>query len=238
MARIAFILLCHKDPQGIIAQAQRLTQAGDYISIHFDGRANPADFLTVRDALKDNPSVVFAKRRVKCGWGEWSLVDATLQGVRAAVDAFPSATHFYLLSGDCMPIKSAQYCRNFLDRDDADYIESVDFFASGWIRTGIKEERLIYRHWFNERTQKPLFYGSLAMQQRLKLERAIPPDLVMQIGSQWWCLRRHTIEAILDLCDRRSDILQFFRTTWIPDETFFQTLVCILWRGPKFGPAR
>jgi Family of unknown function (DUF5928)/Core-2/I-Branching enzyme len=233
MARIAFVLLCHKDPAGIIAQAARLTQAGDFISIHFDARARAEDSAAIRAALKDNPSVVFAKRRVKCGWGEWSLVDATLQAVRAAVDAFPSATHFYLLSGDCMPIKSAEYCRAFLDRDDADHIESVDFFASGWIRTGIKEERLTYRHWFNERAHKTLFYASMALQKRLKLERPIPADLAMQIGSQWWCLRRRTIEAVLDLCDRRADILRFFRTTWIPDETFFQTLVRHLVAGTE-----
>ncbi len=225
MARIAFVLLCHKDPAGIVAQAMRLTQAGDFLAIHFDARAKPADAKVIRTALQDNASVVFTKRRLKCGWGEWSLVEATLLAVRAAIEAFPSATHFYLLSGDCMPIKSAEYCRAFLDAEDADYIESVDFFASGWIRTGIKQERLIYRHWFNERTQKSLFYGSMAVQQRLKLERAIPSDLVMQIGSQWWCLRRRTIEAVLQLCDRRRDIIRFFRTTWIPDETFFQTLV-------------
>ena len=45
------------------------------------------------------------------------------------------------------------------------------------------------------------------------------------IGSQWWCLRRRTIEAILDSSARRRDVMRFFRTTWIPDETFFQTLV-------------
>ena len=39
MARIAYILLTHKDPEGIIAQARRLTAAGDFVSIHFDARA-------------------------------------------------------------------------------------------------------------------------------------------------------------------------------------------------------
>jgi hypothetical protein len=47
----------------------------------------------------------------------------------------------------------------------------------------------------------------------------------MQIGSQWWCLRRRTIEMVLDFIDSRPDVLRFFKTTWIPDETFFQTLV-------------
>jgi hypothetical protein len=45
------------------------------------------------------------------------------------------------------------------------------------------------------------------------------------IGSQWWCLRRRTIEAILEFCRQRRDVVRFFSTTWIPDETFFQTLV-------------
>ena len=225
MAKIAFILLCHKDPEGIIAQAERLTAAGDCMAIHFDARAKHADYARIRDALKDNLNVVFAKRRVKCGWGEWSLVAATLQAVAAAVAAFPTATHFYMLSGDCMAIKTAEFAHEFLDAEDVDYIESFDFFRSDWIKTGMREDRLIYRHIFNEREQKRLFYWSYRLQKRLGLTREIPADLQIMIGSQWWCLRRRTIEGILDLIARRRDIARFFKTTWIPDETFFQTLV-------------
>ena len=157
MAKIAFILLCHKDPEAIIKQAERLTAVGDYMSIHFDARANPDHFEMIKSALEGNPNVAFAKKRIKCGWGEWSLVQATLYAVEAAVDAFPRATHFYMLSGDCMAIKSAEYAHEFLDRADVDYVESFDYFESDWIKTGMKEERLIYRHFFNERTQKRRF---------------------------------------------------------------------------------
>ncbi|MDQ1848828.1 DUF5928 domain-containing protein [Gemmobacter fulvus] len=225
MAKIAYILLCHKDPEGIIAQAQRLTAAGDYIAIHFDARARREDYDKIRTALAENRSVAFAAKRLKCGWGGWSLVDATLQAVRAAVDSFPRATHFYMLSGDCMPIKSAEYAHDFLEKDDVDYIESFDFFRSDWIKTGIKGERLIYRHYFNERTHKWLFYTSLDLQQKFGLARPVPEDLAIQIGSQWWCLRRRTVEWVLEFCRKRRDVMRFFRTTWIPDETFFQTLV-------------
>lgn len=225
MAKIAYILLCHKDPEAIIGQAEMLTAAGDYISIHFDARARPEAFAAIRDALRDNPNVTFARKRIKCGWGEWSLVQATLHAVEAAVEAFPRATHFYMLSGDCAAIKSARYAHDFLDANDVDYIESFDFFESDWIKTGIKEERLIYRHFFNERTSKGLFYASMKTQRKLGLSRSIPADIHVQIGSQWWCLRRRTIEWILDMTKRRRDVMRFFRTTWIPDETFFQTLV-------------
>lgn len=225
MAKIAFILLCHKDPDAIILQAERLTAAGDCMSIHFDASADPKAYRKIRDALADNPNVTFARKRVKCGWGEWSLVSATLQAIKAAVEEFPRATHFYMLSGDCMAIKSSTYAHEFLDNNDVDYIESFDFFASDWIKTGMKEDRLIYRHWFNERQNKWLFYKSFELQKKLGWNREIPADLQMMIGSQWWCLRRRTVEWVLDFCRDRPDVMRFFRTTWIPDETFFQTLV-------------
>jgi hypothetical protein len=225
MAKIAFILLCHRNPDEIIRQAARLTATGDVVAIHFDGHGAAHDERRLREALADRPGIVFAGRRVKCGWGQWSLVRATLAAVQAALDAFPDATHFYLSSGDCAPVKSAAYARQVLDAADRDHIESFDFFASDWIRTGLKRERLVYRHVFNERRQKRLFYAALEMQRRLGLERRIPRDIQVMIGSQWWCLRRRTVEAILGFIRSRPDVVRFFRTTWIPDETFFQTLV-------------
>jgi Family of unknown function (DUF5928)/Core-2/I-Branching enzyme len=225
MAKIAYILLCHKDPEAIITQAERLTAVGDYMSIHFDARADPEHFHRIRTTLADNPNVTFAKKRIKCGWGEWSLVQASLNAIQAAVDAFPRATNFYLLSGDCMAIKTAEHAHKFLDENDVDFIESFDFFESDWIKTGMKEDRLIYRHFFNERKNKWLFYASVRAQKRLGLIREVPSDIKVQIGSQWWCLRRRTIEWILEMTRNRKDMMRFFRTTWIPDETFFQTLV-------------
>ena len=225
MAKIAFILLCHKDPDAIIQQAHQLTAVGDCMSIHFDARAPKEAYDRIRRELAGNPNVTFARTRIKCGWGEWSLVQATLHAVEAAVLAFPRATHFYMVSGDCLAIKSATYAHQFLDDHDLDYIESFDFFDSEWIKTGLKEERLIYRHWFNERTAKKLFYWSFWTQRRLGLQRPIPADVQVMIGSQWWCLRRQTIEGILAFVKKRTDVMRFFRTSWIPDETFFQTLV-------------
>ncbi|MEP4198480.1 MAG: DUF5928 domain-containing protein [Aliishimia sp.] len=225
MAKIAYILLCHKDPDAVIKQAEQLTAVGDYMSIHFDASAARSDFEQIHAALIENPNITFATKRIKCGWGEWSLVQATLYAIEAALEAFPRASHVYMLSGDCMAVKTAEYIHDYLDDNDADFIESVDYFESNWIKTGWKEERLIYRHWFNERTQKQFFYAMFEAQKRLGLKRDIPSDLRIMIGSQWWCLRRDTIEQLMDFTQKRKDVLRFFRRTWIPDETFFQTIV-------------
>ncbi|MFQ5623703.1 MAG: DUF5928 domain-containing protein [Paracoccaceae bacterium] len=224
MAKIAYILLCHRNSETVIAQARTLVSAGDCLCVHVDGSAPQEIFRQIRDGLADVPGVAFA-RRVRCGWGEWSLVKATLNALETALGAFPDASHFYTVSGDCMPIKSAAYIRRFLDRNDCDVIENVDFHESDWIKVGLKEERLSYRHWFNERDSKRLFYASLAAQKKLGLNRRAPKDLKMRIGSQWWCLRRRTVERLFEFLRKRRDVVRFFRTTWIPDETFFQTLV-------------
>ena len=224
MVQIAYILLCHKNPHGVIQQARMLTAQGDRIAIHVDRNAPPAMWAEITQALGEDPNVVLCER-VKCGWGEWSLVQATLNALRAARKAFPDATHFYFISGDCMPTKSRAHIARFLAENDRDFVEHHDFFESDWIKTGIRAERLHYRHYFNERAQKALFYGSLRLQRALGLDRQTPRDLKIYIGSQWCVLRRGTVDRVMAMIAERRDIVRFFSTTWIPDETFFQSLV-------------
>ncbi len=225
MAQIAYLLLCHRNVDAIATQARSLAAAGDKVAIHFDARAPSAEYDKLKSALAGDASVVLTPRRIRCGWGEWSLVAATIEAAQTALDAFPEATHFYMISGDCGAIKSADFAHGMLDASPADYIESYDFLESDWIKTGLREERLIYRHYVNERRHKEWFYRLMEWQERLGLARDLPADVRIMIGSQWWCLRRHTLEQVLTFAKERPDLTRFFRTTWIPDETFFQTLV-------------
>ena len=225
MTKIAFLLMAHKDPDAVIAQARALTAHGDTVTIHFDRRAGAAPMQAIRKALKGNPNIAYA-RRLRCGWGTWSLVQASLNMIRAAKRRFSGITHYYLMSGDCYPTKSRSFIGRFLDEHPhTDFIEVNDFWEGGWIRTGPAKERLIYRHWFNERERKWWFYTSMDLQRRFGWERKPPDGLSMRIGSQWWLLRAATVDALLAHLRQNKRIRRFFRTTWIPDEIFFQTLV-------------
>ena len=48
--------------------------------------------------------------------------------------------------------------------------------------------------------------------------------MLPHLGSQWWCLTRQTLSAILESPDR-AEIDRYFRRVWIPDESYFQTMV-------------
>lgn len=225
MTRIAYLLLAHKEPLAVAAQARKLVGGGDFVAIHYDARAPRREYAQLRAALAGVAGAVFVRRRVRCGWGEWSLVEATLRLARTALRSFADATHFYLISGDCAPIKPATSIRAALERRDVDHIESAEFFTSLWIKGGIRDERVTQWHIFNERKYKRLFYANIAVQKWLGLRRKIPKDVQLHIGAQWWCLRRQTLEGIIKLSRARPDIIRFFRYSWIPDETFFQTVI-------------
>ena len=148
MVKIAYLLLCHKNAESVIAQARALTEAGDVVAIHFDKRGSNAEFQKIRDVADTAPGITLAGR-VACGWGEYSLVQATFNLIHAARDAFEGVTHYFMVSGDCYPTKTRSYIEKALAPADRDFIEMHDFMESDWIKTGMKEDRLHYRHWFN-----------------------------------------------------------------------------------------
>ena len=94
MPKIAYLLLCHEDPDAIIEQARYLTKSGNYIAIHFDRRSPTAAYRKIRNALADIPNAALCRKRVKCAWGGWSLVQATLNMLRTGLAVFPSAIFY------------------------------------------------------------------------------------------------------------------------------------------------
>ena len=58
VSKIAYILLCHKDPDAIIAQAEALASAGDYVAIHFDANAPQTEWDALREGVRDIAGIV------------------------------------------------------------------------------------------------------------------------------------------------------------------------------------
>jgi hypothetical protein len=54
--------------------------------------------------------------------------------------------------------------------------------------------------------------------------RELPEGITPHLGSQWWCLTRQTLSAILE-DPRRRELDRYFKYVWIPDESYYQTLV-------------
>lgn len=221
---LGIVMLCHTALHRAAEVARHWAHAGCPVVIHLDRRVPEVERIALVSALADLPDIRFSAR-VTCEWGTFSLVEATILATTQLLQDFPKAERVYLTSGSCLPLRPVAELLAYLEAHPAtDFIESVTTADVGWTVGGLNKERFTLRFPFAWRKQRRLFDGYVSLQRKLGIRRRIPEGLIPHLGSQWWCLTRRSLEAILQSPDRaRHD--RYFRRVWIPDESYFQTLV-------------
>ncbi|WP_158964989.1 DUF5927 domain-containing protein [Chachezhania sediminis] len=203
--------------------ARHWTRGGCPVVIHIDNNVARDDADALHTALSADPLVRFSKRH-RCEWGTWSLVEATISASELMLTEFPQADHVFLASGACIPLRPVAELRDYLaERPHVDFIESATTADVPWIVGGLSDERFTLFFPFSWKRQRFLFDRFVDFQRKLGVRRRIPEGLVPHMGSQWWCLTRSTLAAILN-DPKRNRYERYFHGVWIPDESYFQTL--------------
>jgi hypothetical protein len=217
-------MLVHDSLNRAVQVARHWSRHGCPVVLHVDKR--------VRGTMYDDLVAGFAEdgnirlsRRHRCEWGTWSLVAAAQSASELMLKEFPEVRHVYLSSGSCLPLRPIDELITYLnERPETDFIESVTSEDVPWTVGGLDIERFTLRFPFAWKRQRFLFDRYVRLQRLVGYKRAMPDGLVPHLGSQWWCLTKSTLSAILnDPRRRRYD--RFFKRVWIPDESYFQTLV-------------
>ncbi|SDN78873.1 Core-2/I-Branching enzyme [Lutimaribacter pacificus] len=197
--------------------------AGCPVVIHADRKVPRKTYDAFVKALSDLPNVRFSRRH-RCEWGTWGIVAASQSASELMLAEFPEVRHVYLASGSCLPLRPVQELIDYLaDRPRTDFIESATTADVPWTVGGLDHERFTLRFPFSWKKHRRFFDGYVKLQRRLRLHRKIPRGIVPHMGSQWWCLTRQTLSAILQ--DPERDTYDaYFSKVWIPDESYFQTL--------------
>ena len=220
---VGFIMMCHTALDRAAQVARYWASHGAPVVIHVDARVPAADYDGLGQALSDLGNVSFCKR-FKCEWGTWSLVQAAQTGAEQMLARHPEVGHVFLASGSCLPLRPLRELEDYLAaRPTTDFIESVTTAEVGWTVGGIDMERFTLRFPFSWKKRRRLFDAYVDLQRRIGFKRKIPGGIVPHLGSQWWCLSRATLAAILQDPDRRMHD-RYFKRVWIPDESYFQSL--------------
>lgn len=202
---------------------RHLVAAGCPVVVHVDRKVAGRHYDALRAALVDFDTVRFSPR-FRCEWGSWGIVAATQTASEMLLREFPELRHVYLMSGACLPLRPIAELQAYLDaHPDTDFIESATTADVPWTVGGLSEERFTLRFPFSWRRHRRLFDDYVKLQRWLRFRRRIPEGLVPHMGSQWWCLTRRTLSAILE-DPRRAEYDRYFRRVWIPDESYFQSL--------------
>lgn len=222
---IAYLILAHAHPQQLGRLTARLAAPSARFYLHIDANT-PAETFAAMQAEVDGcgAPAVWVERQA-CRWGGFSLVDATLRLMQAALA--DGCDWLILLSGQDYPLQANAVIEERLAHSGKagfiDLRDPADFDVR-------------YRHeaWHFERFNgKPL--GKLLQKAQrglngIGLRRALPAPLTeIRAGSQWWMLSAPACRWLLEFCAANPQIIAFFRQTLVPDEMFFQSL---LWHSP------
>jgi hypothetical protein len=221
---VGFLMLCHTALDRAAQVARHWASHDCPVVIHVDAKVRKGAYQKLVADLADLPNVRFSARHT-CEWGTWGILAATQAAASVMLKHFPQARHVYLASGSCMPLRPVADLVAYLnERPRTDFIESVTTEDVGWTIGGLDIERFTLRFPFSWRRKRRAFDFYVNLQRRIRLKRRIPAGIAPHLGSQWWCLTRATLSAIMDNPDRAL-IDAYFKRVWIPDESYFQTLV-------------
>ena len=216
LSRSGFIILAHAHLHRVAELARFLAQTGPVV-IHADAKIGAK-------GLAENSEDIRVISTRKCHWGMMGLVDATLDGARLLLDHH-GVSHVCLLSGSCLPIRPpGELADFFTGHPETDFIESVSPSDSTWVQDGLGQERFTLYFPVGWKRHRRLFDRLVDLQRSCRVSRRMPAGLQPHLGLQWWCLTRATLETILNH-PRLPEWRRHFAWTWIPDESFFQTIV-------------
>lgn len=222
---VGFVMLAHDALHRAAEVVRVISAAGCPVAIHVDRRVAAEDYERFEYDIADLDGVFLHTPRHACDWGTWSLVEASRDAAEALLERHADLGHVCLISGACLPIRPITELKAHLAaHQGTDFIESVTIGDVPWTKGGLSEERFSLSFPFAWKRQRRLFDLWVEVQRFMRFRRRMPDGLKPHMGSQWWCLSRATLERILN-DPRRPALDRYFRRVWIPDESYFQSLV-------------
>lgn len=196
------------------------------VYLHYDSNKPIESFNALKEFTDSIENIYLLENRIVCKWGEFSLVEATVNMMKACIaDETFEADYFYLISGSCVPIKPLATLQNFLyENPYIEFIEATDISKKRWVVDGLQEERYQYSFPYNFKDDREKFDQHFEAQKKAGKIRIAPPNFKPHFGSQWFCITakaaNYVVEQFLD-----EEIFDFFKQSWIPDEFAIQSLV-------------
>lgn len=219
MTELAAVVLAHTDPE----QVRRLIAALDDVPVflHCDARTPPdvAARMVHRMPRRVVPCDRLATKRAS-----WSLVEAELRALRLAL-SHTGARHIAVLSGTDYPLVSMpDLARQLADWDGHSFFRNIRMPFRQWDTPAHPDGgRWRVEHRFWRWRGQVVFVRDVPL--RWPVRRRVPPELELRASSQWKIYARRHAELLLRLVDARPDLVRFWRTTLVPDESFAASML-------------
>jgi len=204
----AVVLVAHDKPRHL----RRLLAALAPLPVFLHIDANTGDALHEQMTADLGPHVRL-QPRLAAGWARFEVLQAELDGYRAAL-AQTDAEHVILATGADYPLASVEAIVSQLAvHPERSYAEVIPLPIPEWgpLRG---YDRFLFR-------SRPWRGHRLA----LPVPRRLPRGLRPTGGAQTKILTRRHAQLVLDVLDDRPELVRWFRRCWTPDEVTIPTLL-------------
>ena len=215
--RTAYLILAHKDPELLERLVKKLSNADADIFIQLDNKTNINDFSYIANIK----NTVFTDKRIDTVWGNYSIIESTLNGFKQILANGKNYSHINLLSGQDYPLKPIAEIQDFLfANSDTTFMRLLSITDNEWLQG---KERII-RYSFGD-FKMPGKYGLQRLANTILPKRKIPLKLKAYGGSQWLSITPQCALYTINYLQNNPKLKRFFRATWAIDEVFFQTIL-------------
>lgn len=210
MKKHALLIQAHQDISYFIKLAKIQPNVNFYV--HMDAKSNY--FPEAETAQLAN--VFLLKDRITVRWGGFSQIEATLKLFEIAF-ANKENAYFHLLSGEDVVLQPFEVIeKQWQQRFDFQAMMTCEMAAQYAYRF-IMDSPHADSNWQRQLT------GKIITKLQQGVAKIKPYHSPIYFGSQWFSVTRADWEKIVPFIDEYSD---FFRHKLVPDEHFFQTLIC------------
>lgn len=223
--KIAYLILAHNNPGHLRRLIGALREDWTDFYVHIDRKAPTGMF----DALGAEPRTHFIAERVSACWGGYSLVQATLNLMAAAMAEASAPDRLVLLSGADYPIRSNRRIRDFFEGSATEHIGMMKMPSPDGRKPLARLETLYFEAARGAYMPTRVLFTQTnrLLEGRYKRNyRPVLGDIQPYAGSQWWALTREAARYILDdFIPSHPRLVRFYKRSLIPDEMFFHTIL-------------
>ncbi|WP_310549899.1 beta-1,6-N-acetylglucosaminyltransferase [Paenibacillus glufosinatiresistens] len=221
--KMAYVVLCHKNPQQINLLLESLKDEHVEFFLHVDAESG------IEHEIRHRPDIHFVREPVVVQWGHYSQIESVLKCFKLIreTDAYD---YVHLISGQDLPLVPNRTIAEFFKAAEGkEFVKHVKLPNSTEMWGCLYRVSVYYPRFLISKDRRITRlrdrYTNVVMRVpflRRKLD-ALPAELYK--GSNWMSITGACMEYILDYIGGNPDYDRLFRHSFCGDEVYFHTLI-------------
>lgn len=223
--RMAYLLICHKNPAQINIFISQLLQYGNCdVYLHIDSKSKSFQ----NEIIYDKNVFCYSKYDVR--WGSFEIVLSGLYLMKKVKESGRKYTHIYFGSGQDLLVKNGLY--EYLEKSSNSVFIRINGEITNHNRAASRylikwPKRLMIRNdWHIYRFIRIGIQLLCVMGIRVSKNKKTLKDVPKYYeGRTWFISTIDVMQYILDYCDTHPDYVEYWNDSLASDLMFFQTII-------------